>query len=112
MLRTHLWAWLTHPHRGLTRSGRVRLSSARRHRRLFLETLEDRRMLAQVHWIADASGSWHTAGNWDTGTVPGPGDEVIVDRPAGDFTITYSSGETAVQGIHSAEALSLTGGRL
>jgi hypothetical protein len=69
-------------------------------------------MLAPVHWIADASGSWHTASNWDTGIVPGPGDEVIIDRPAGDLTITYSSGNTTVQSIQSTEALAVTGGSL
>ncbi|MFL6248501.1 MAG: beta strand repeat-containing protein [Thermoanaerobaculia bacterium] len=45
-----------------------------------------------VHWIA-GSGSWETAANWDTGSLPGPNDNAIIDAP-GTYAVTLSSGQT------------------
>src|SRR5438552_3286651 len=29
-------------------------------------------------WINGTNGNWNTASDWDTGTVPGPGDDAII----------------------------------
>ena len=65
-----------------------------------------------VYWISDADGFWDVASNWSTGAVPQPGDHVIIDRPAGDFTITYRSGFTALSSLNCKEKLIISGGTL
>jgi uncharacterized repeat protein (TIGR01451 family) len=50
-----------------------------------------------VHWINAAGGAWETGANWDTGFIPGPGDNAIIDAP-GTYTVTLSSGQT-IQGL-------------
>jgi RHS repeat-associated protein len=42
----------------------------------------------------DSNGFWDVPGNWDTGKVPGSGDDVVIDRPAGNFTVTVRDHET------------------
>ncbi|MBW3672311.1 MAG: efflux RND transporter permease subunit, partial [Acidobacteria bacterium] len=32
-----------------------------------------------VTWINTTGGDWHTASNWDTGSPPGPDDDVVID---------------------------------
>ncbi|MDJ0770165.1 MAG: hypothetical protein QNJ12_15290, partial [Ilumatobacter sp.] len=39
-------------------------------------------------WDVDVSGDWSQGSNWDTGTVPGLMDDVCIDRPAADVTVT------------------------
>jgi len=46
-----------------------------------------------VHWINSLGGAWETGANWDTGFLPGPGDNAIIDAP-GTYTVTLSSGQT------------------
>ncbi|NVN92778.1 MAG: carboxylesterase family protein [Desulfuromonadales bacterium] len=46
-----------------------------------------------VAWSNDAGGLWETAANWSTGTVPGPGDDVIIDS-TGAGSISLNSGTT------------------
>ena len=43
------------------------------------ENLESRRLLATVDWISTTSGSWDVASNWSTDTVPGAGDDVVIN---------------------------------
>jgi len=80
MARGDDWAWLNHLHfRSACTQGR-RLSRARRHRRLLLEPLEDRRLLAVVHWDGGPTGTgtdWNVAANSegddaDGGSACGP----------------------------------------
>src|SRR2546430_160698 len=78
--------------------------------RPWLELLEERVLLANIFWNVDASGFWDTASNWSGGSVPGSGDDVVIDRPAGDFTVTVRSGSQSVQSLQSTEKLALTGG--
>ena len=64
-------------------------------RRLLAEALEDRRMLAVVHWISDSDGDWNDAANWQDQTtlvsrVPGFGDDVVIDRGVADPVITVT----------------------
>jgi len=65
-----------------------------------------------IFWARDTSGFWDVPGNWSTGAVPGSDDIVIIDRPAGNFTITHRSGSTSIVGLRSTEALVLSGGEL
>ena len=69
----------------------------RQHRaRLVFEPLEQRLLLAQVSWNVDADGLWNVASNWGMIRVSAEfrlrHDDVVIDRPAGDFTVTYAKG--------------------
>jgi len=79
--------------------------ASRRYSRLALERLEERLTPAQVAWAVDANGFWDVPGNWSTGAVPGPNDDVIIDRPAGDFTVTIRQGTSTVHSITARERL-------
>lgn len=64
-----------------------------------------------VSWAAQASGSWQVGSNWSTGVVPGPSDDVVIDRPE-SLTITISTGAQAVKSLVCNEALTISGGSL
>jgi RHS repeat-associated protein len=52
-------------------------------RRLRLESLEDRRLLAEIAWDGEAGTTdWHDEANWSTNTVPSPSDDVQLDAVA------------------------------
>src|SRR5262245_23746548 len=91
------------PHKSAHHSPRSRRS------RPSFEVLEDRILLATVRWAVDADGFWDVAGNWqdDQGVSrrPGPGDDVVIDRPGGSFTITHRSGSSSVHSVTSTERL-------
>jgi hypothetical protein len=59
---------------------------------LALAPLEDRTMMSTVRWINPAGGDWDTTSNWDSGTVPGPGADGVIEV-AGAPTITHNPGE-------------------
>jgi hypothetical protein len=59
-----------------------------------VEELENRLVPAAVTWIGGASGSWATGTNWSTGTMPGAGDDVVLD---GSVTVSHSAGADAIQ---------------
>lgn len=65
---------------------------------------------ATVSWVG-GSGDWDTPSNWSTATLPGPNDDVVIDRP-GDITVTHSSGTHSVKSLQSQEAFFLSGGSL
>ena len=71
--------------------------------------MERRELLAQVSWNVDADGFWDVAANLrdDQGVnrVPAAGDDVIINRPGGDFTITYREGTSTVASINAQERL-------
>ena len=46
--------------------------------------------MSQVSWKAGISGGFTTGGNWDTGTVPGPGDDVAISV-AGSYTVSLTA---------------------
>ncbi len=87
-----------------------------RHRRLRpplrIEPLEDRILLATVNWISDSDGFWDIGANWDTGMAPEAGDDVLINRPAADITVTYRTGTASINSLFSTEAFTLTGGIL
>ncbi len=85
-------------------------------RRMQLEPLEQRLMLATVSWNTDGDGFWDVATNWqdDMGVqrVPGSDDDVVIDRGAANPVITLRSGAQSVKGLQAHEGLSITGGSL
>ena len=60
-----------------------------------------------VEWTDDVSGNWSDATKWTGDIAPGPGDVVVIDRPAGDFVITVNSPTPAVQTLYSTEELNV-----
>ncbi len=82
-------------------------------RPLSLEMLEERTMLS-VTWINPGSGNWDVAANWSTDSVPGSGDDAVINI-ASAATITIKSGDS--ESVHSlttagTDTLSITGGTL
>jgi hypothetical protein len=75
-----------------------------------LEVLEDRTLLT-VFWNVDADGFWDEASNWidDQGTSRAPvaNDDVVIDRPAGNFSVTHRTPNNSVRSIVSRERLIL-----
>ena len=76
-----------------------------------VEGLEERWVLATVHWINPAGGFWADAASWSTGAVPGPDDDVVLDAP-GDVTVIHSAGDDTVHSIAGTDPLALSGGSL
>lgn len=72
--------------------------------------------MAVVSWGVDTDGFWDVAANWSdelgVQRVPGPTDDVVIDRPAGDVTVRVRSGSQSVKSLQSQESLALTGGSL
>jgi hypothetical protein len=58
-------------------------------------------------WTGAVNSDWNTAGNWNTGIVPGAGDDVRIDAGA---TTTISSGSIAVRSLQSAGTLQIDSG--
>ena len=70
-----------------------------------------RALAATVTWIGPAAGDWTQPGSWSSGTLPGPGDDVIVG--AGSLvTLTHSGGISQVRSLTLTGTLRLTGGAL
>jgi YD repeat-containing protein len=88
------------------RSGR---RSIRARRRMLVEYLEDR-TLPSVSWAVNHDGYWDDPSNWSGGTVPGAGDDVVIDQP-GPLTITVRDGRSvqSITGVNSNDALAITG---
>ncbi len=91
-----------HRHGGRENAGRHRPQ---------IESLEGRQVPATVHWANPAGGDWADAANWDTGSLPGPDDDVVIDVP-GDVLITHQTGTDAVHSLTDRGALDLSGGSL
>ena len=67
--------------------------------------------MSTVSWIAAGSGSWSTATNWSTNTVPQPGDDVIISK-SGNIQVTLT-GSASVHSISvTGDTLSVSGGTL
>ncbi len=79
--------------------------------RLLVERLEQRLAPAQVSWAVDADGFWDVATNWSTGTVPGPTDDVVIDR-ATPVTVTHRTGSDTVRSVTGRDQLAVTSSTL
>src|SRR5438094_490119 len=67
-----------------------------------LERLEDRLAPATtVNWTGAALNfDWDTAGNWDSGEVPGVTDHdvnVVIDYGTNNFTVVHSTGSVSIK---------------
>src|SRR5262245_29579143 len=71
------------------------------------EILEERLVPAVVNWVNDGDGFWDVGSNWDTGAVPTANDDVVIDRPAGNFTVTFRQSAATVRSVTSAEQLAI-----
>jgi subtilase family serine protease len=64
-----------------------------------------------VYWIGSGSGAWNNVNNWSTGRLPSPFEDVIIDVPGGEQTITFS-GDHVVRSLQTEEALLIASGSL
>jgi hypothetical protein len=81
-----------------------------RRARCLIEALEDRLFLSTVSWIG-ASGSWNSAANWSTNTLPQLGDDVVISQ-AGNIQVTLT-GSASIHSLSiSGDSLTLSGGSL
>ncbi|MCS7466898.1 hypothetical protein NZK35_09600 [Stieleria sp. ICT_E10.1] len=85
-------------------------SARKRSRKLRLETLENRRVLATILWDGGAGTSnWHDADNWVGDVLPGVADDVVIDLP--DAGTIQSSSNVTINSLNSETAsLKLFGG--
>jgi CARDB/Immunoglobulin domain len=65
---------------------------------------------ATVSWVG-GSGDWENTANWNTGALPGPSDDVVIN-PAATITVTHSTGAHTVHSIALSESFVLSGGSL
>jgi hypothetical protein len=78
---------------------------------LSLELLEGRVLLAVDSWTNPLGGSWNTPGNWSSGSVPGPDDDVLINL-SGNLTVHLSDGTASVHIVQVGNSLVLDGGSL
>jgi hypothetical protein len=77
-----------------------------------VEQLECRDLATVVSWTALAGGDWGVGSNWSTGSVPGAGDDVVINQP-GNITVTHA--QNVLDTIHSltlGDTLVLSAGTL
>ncbi len=94
------------------RASIVRQQIVRRKRaalRPMFELLESRKLMANISWIAAGGGSWSTAANWSSGTVPTAADDVTIPDLVGDQNITITT-TASVNSITSQEDVTLSPG--
>src|SRR5690242_15706538 len=83
------------------RAGAFVTCALRNSARAACETLERRVLLSAVAWTGmGGDRQWTTPGNWSTGTLPGPADDVTINLAANP-TIVLGSG---AQSINSLDA--------
>ncbi|MEO1528790.1 MAG: hypothetical protein AAFX06_25500, partial [Planctomycetota bacterium] len=91
------------------RINRKRLSSGLK--RSPFQKLEDRHLLATVEWDGGGDGNrWHDPLNWVGDTLPGIGDDVVINDP-GDLMVTIDA-STEIASVDSGEHLHLVGAEL
>lgn len=76
------------------------------------EKLEDRMLLAAIHWDGGGDGSsWSDAANWSGDALPGPSDHVLIGSDA-SVTLGGRSQRIRIAGLESHGSLTLQGGTL
>jgi fibronectin-binding autotransporter adhesin len=73
--------------------------------------LESRLLLSTVSWIGPGSGSWNTAGDWSTGTIPQPGDNVVINQ-SGSIQVTLVGSATVNSISVTGDTLTVSSGTL
>src|SRR5262249_6323428 len=79
---------------------------------LFMESLEERWLLATRTFTNPAGGAWSLASNWDGGILPAAADDVVINLPSVNAPVTYSAAATAVASLTSNARFEITGGTL
>jgi hypothetical protein len=80
--------------------------------RLRLEALEDKVLPSTtVSWISSTSGAWTTARDWSTGTVPGAGDDVVINQSTA-VKVTLAASTSIHSLALTGATLDVTGGTL
>src|SRR5438105_3374429 len=87
----------------------------------WLEALETRRLLASISWTNPLGGDFNNPANWSSNTVPGPGDDVLINSDLDnniryDYQITLN-GSASINSLNlgapdDTNTLVLTGGTL
>jgi hypothetical protein len=75
----------------LPRGPRAGRSPRLGHWRPTLEILEHRTAPATVTWTNPAGGAWENPANWSTGSLPGPGDDVLIANLNPEAVIAHTS---------------------
>ncbi|MCY2994598.1 MAG: autotransporter-associated beta strand repeat-containing protein, partial [Planctomycetota bacterium] len=95
-----------------TKANRKRSEQQRRQagRRLVVESLEDRRLLAATSWTGTTSTDWGVISNWSGGVVPTAADDVTINDVANDPTLdtTRAVGSLAGNGLINLSTFALT----
>src|SRR5262249_12753534 len=79
---------------------------------LRMEQLEDRFVPSRtVNWTGAVNTNWSNPGNWDSGEVPGPLDDVSIDVDP-SITVLHTGGADSIQSLHSQNPINLSGGTL
>jgi fibronectin-binding autotransporter adhesin len=83
-------------------------------RRLQVESLEGRALLASITWTGAASTDWSNTANWSPAQIPNAADEVTINDVANDPTLdsARSVGSLTGNGIINLNAQTLTVGAL
>ena len=79
--------------------------------RMTVEALEERTLFSNVSWTGNAhDNNWDTRGNWNTNSLPGPGDDVTINTSA---DVDHSNNVTdTIKSLTSTEPLTISGGTL
>lgn len=84
---------------------------ARRGAPVRVESLEVRRLLANIAWATDADGFFDDPTKWQGGVVPGANDTAIISRPTANPSVTVRGTHT-VASLEVSDTLVLAGGAL
>src|SRR5205807_526487 len=58
-----------------------------------------------IQWISQIGGNWSTASNWDTGALPGPQDDVLIN-PA--VNVIFNTGSSTINQLTTGASTALT----
>ena len=58
------------------------------------------------------TGNWNTATNWTGDTLPGSGDDAVIDISGSVYTINHTANTHTVNSLTSQENISFSGGTL
>src|SRR5262245_42955025 len=87
-------------------------SSGSHTRKLSVERLESRHLLAVVTWDGGGDAvSWSDRLNWSTDELPGAEDDAVIDV-AQNPQVVFGGTSQSIRSLYSEEALRLSGGTL
>jgi hypothetical protein len=92
--------------RGVPEALRYRYGGSREFNQLKVEVFVPRQLLSTVEWVSPTSGNWNPRSNRNTGTVPGPNDDVVIN-PSAALTVTIDSGNQSVNSLQGGSNATL-----